>query len=66
MFCLFLGLSLSFLSAQNPNPNSRGHTTKRGLRVPTPNSRGHVAKRSRDSEKVGVVSLSKAALLWRP
>ena len=24
-----------------PNPNSRGHATKRGLRVPNPNSRGH-------------------------
>ena len=28
-----------------PNPKSRGHTTKRGLRVPNPNSRGHATKR---------------------
>ena len=28
-----------------PNPNSRGHATKRGLRVPNPNSRGHATKR---------------------
>ena len=28
-----------------PNPNSRGHATKRGLRVPNPNSRGHTTKR---------------------
>ena len=28
-----------------PNPNSRGHATKRGLRVPSPNSRGHATKR---------------------
>ena len=27
------------------HPNSRGHTTKRGLRVPNPNSRGHATKR---------------------
>ena len=28
-----------------PNPNSRGHATKRGLRVPNPNSMGHATKR---------------------
>ena len=28
-----------------PNPNSRGRTKKRGLRVPNPNSRGHTRKR---------------------
>ena len=28
-----------------PNPNSRGHATKRGLRAPNPNSRGHATKR---------------------
>ena len=28
-----------------PNPNSRGHATKRGLRVPNPDSRGHATKR---------------------
>ena len=28
-----------------PNPNSRGHATKRGLQVPNPNLRGHVTKR---------------------
>ena len=28
-----------------PNPNSRGHATKRVLRVPNPNSRGHTTKR---------------------
>ena len=30
-----------------PNPNSRGHTTKRGLRVPpNPNSRGHTSEKN--------------------
>ena len=28
-----------------PDPNSRGHATKRGLRVPNPNLRGHATKR---------------------
>ena len=28
-----------------PNPNSRGHAIKRGLRVPNHNSRGHATKR---------------------
>ena len=27
-----------------PNPNSRGHATKRGLQVPYPNSRSHATK----------------------
>ena len=28
-----------------PLPNSRGHATKRGMRLPNPNSRGHATKR---------------------
>ena len=34
-----------------PNPNSRGHTTKRGLRDPNPNSRGHATKHGKEKQE---------------
>ena len=35
----------NFVQLRGPNPNSRGHATKRGLRVPNPNPRDHATKR---------------------
>ena len=51
-----------------PNPNSRGHATKRGLRVPNPNSRGHatsVGKRDRKERKKERCTAFTLERIWR-